>query len=57
MTVTRVNGCKLRLAKMSDSELIELSEHVAVNIDQAIAELEKITEELAKRQLFPEPVA
>jgi hypothetical protein len=42
---------------MSDSELIELSEHVAVNIDQAIAELEKIAGELAKRQLFHEPVA
>ena len=58
MTVTRVNGCPINLEQLSDDALFKLGEYVRRNIDQAESELEKVNEEMARRELFlPEPAA
>ena len=57
MTVQRINGCPVNLAKLSDDQLFRLGEFVRRNIDQAERELELIDQEMVQRELFHEPVA
>jgi hypothetical protein len=57
MTIQRINGCPVRLDKLTDSELFRLGEYVRRNLDQAEAELERVNEEMVRRELFHEPVA
>jgi hypothetical protein len=51
VTVTRINGCKLNLATMSDDELFLLAEQIGRNMDQMQRALEEVCQELNRRSL------
>jgi hypothetical protein len=51
MTVHRINGCKLDLAKLSDDALFERAEMIGRNMDQLSRELELVNNELTRRCL------
>jgi hypothetical protein len=57
MTVHRINGCPSDLDKLTDDELFRLGEYVVRNLDQVSEELKRVNEEVARRELFHEPVA
>jgi len=51
MTVHRINGCPLRLDKLTEDELFRLGEFIGRNLDQAERELQLVNDELTRRAL------
>jgi hypothetical protein len=51
MTVHRINGCPLRLDKLTEDELFRLGECIGRNLDQAERELALVNNELTRRAL------
>jgi hypothetical protein len=51
MTVTRINGCKLNIAAMSEEELYHLIEQIGRNLDRMEKELQLANNELTRRAL------
>ena len=46
MTVHRINGCPLRLAKLTEDELWRLGEYIGRNLDQAEREMDLVNAEI-----------
>ncbi len=51
MTVTRINGCKLNIAAMSEDELYLLVEQIGRNMDRLEKDLQFVHNELTRRCL------
>jgi hypothetical protein len=51
MSVHRINGCPLKLDKMSEDELFRLGGYIGRNLDQAERDLQLVNDELTRRSL------
>ena len=51
MTVHRINGCPLRLDKLTEDELWRLGEYIGRNLDQAEREMALVNAEINRRAL------